>query len=776
MSIKSKFVALTRIGILISVGAISACGGGGSDVGDNNRSSSIARLEVQNKGLLLTTSGQKSVLSVKGYDTAGAEVILAPGSVSWRSDAPDAISVDSNGEIVALVQNGSAQITATNATITSQRMLATVAEKTSQTRIWEDAWLASTPMTVTAGAQLEVGVKFGVTLAPSAPQVSVNDILVATGQNPFIGRVIGVGATGKEILLEVVSPFVAFPGLVLSTRTDLKASDIVLADGIADNFQITTVDNDLTFELKTDKVFTFNSIPTITSTNDRPHRLNVNLLPAPSCKLATGAKLELAALKFKPSFKNIKLTATLAAGKFSAVAEGPYSVDLLAVPTITIPAGADAECDIYFGYLPSKVVGPFAWLLGTEVPVGAKFKLSAQLGDVVGKLEVGYSVAGALKVGVECSAGTCLFPHNFTGTTTNSVFKLGGDKALFKLGYKSGAYGFLKVRASPSVPWIDGPKILLTTTRIGVEVESSTAPVIIQANNDDAVAKFKVKLTARISSTDELEKFDNDKIQLFFKKFFEVNLTGYEFNLDILQKDSPTGTVSVSQRPLKVGDPFTISVSLDPTSTDVFGFGYILDSILLYTRTKDGTFSDLAFRSIPMTSGSNASVEIIATTAMLNGQIYAFYLPKYKFFFGSPALIGFVDLAVNVKPVVTAGKCSINQTPTGNVIFVSMSFAGSGTVTGDVDGQFNVFATSSGPNIDPLVGFSAGPVIKSLVCGSWTSTVDNFGQQVCRRDLGQPATTAWSFSGGPNSPVGQLFYYPVVGTSIKNPGFPVSCS
>jgi len=123
---------------------------------------------------------------------------------------------------------------------------------------------------------------------------------------------------------------------------------------------------------------------------------------------------------------------------------------------------------------------------------------------------------------------------------------------------------------------------------------------------------------------------------------------------------------------------------------------------------------------------------------------------------------------------ILTASCAPVDTRSGPVIIIETTLNGSGSVIGPVGSSFSLFATTSGPIINPGDTFSAGPILQTFDCGSWTFSRPDGINNICTRGLNQPESSTWSFS-SKTTRTPFFYYFPVVREVLVNPGVRATC-
>ena len=102
----------------------------------------VAKLEIEQTGLILTKADDTKQLSVKVSDALGNKLNVP---VTWITSQPTSISVDAAGKVTALVNNGSSQIIAEVNGVQSAPLLVVITQPAANTILVNDSQIIGEP-------------------------------------------------------------------------------------------------------------------------------------------------------------------------------------------------------------------------------------------------------------------------------------------------------------------------------------------------------------------------------------------------------------------------------------------------------------------------------------------------------------------------------------------------------------------------------------------------------------------------------------------------------
>ena len=753
---------MPKILSLLLVLFLASCGGGGSG-GSGPVVAAVSRIEIQSNGLMLLGTGQSSQLTVLAYDASGNR--LDGITPSWTSSAPTTLSVDQAGRLVALVDNGSAQITAVVAQVSSAPATAVVSVPVDKVTVLTDSDVVSEPTLVDPTSSLDSGTLFNVSLGPAGTSLPVGSVVLSTGSRPFLGRITAL--SGGVATIAAIAPLDEFPHLQVDEVLSLANATPVISPEIAALFDVSSANGVFTFDQKAGT--------TIESSNARDgvHPLAVKALDRLECKGSSSViKVKISGASTKVDLSKASKVARLAGTGSKFLIDGPYEVSSKASLSLSLDPGVKASCKLTLFYLPIKATGWLAALLGVNVPVGLKLDVEATGAKLDAIAEAKIVTAGSIKVGVDCTQ-SCAFPHELTAKTTGSPLNFPPLAPQARLGYSVALDGYIEVSALDFPKWTKIDSVFLTTAKVGPKFAVEAASAEFQTNQT-FTANYKVTVDATIANGDEFEVGVTQAQKDFFKKWLKIDLVGFNYEFNLFEANSPTADVTIDSIPLQAGDPFTVLVDFQPKDIGLLIFyPYSVKDLRIFFSDASGKFNDIPIQFLDAADGkTHFAIPLIATDAMIGGTIYAFMDSKAdSLMLHSPMKLGSQSLAAKV--AVQSASCANVYVPKGPVVFIEDHFAAAGTATGTVGMKFSLFLTATGPTIPRHSLFGAGPPVP-LSCGDWTASTDGFFGY-CTRSPGQPNSTTWSVQGIDIHSADHYYFYGVIGNELQNPGTLARC-
>ena len=190
---------------------VASCGGG-----DGDRDSSVRLLEVTPGSAILVGTGDSVLFEARIVDADG-NVFSDTPEVTWVSNRPDAVAINVAGEATAMINVGSAMITASTGDLVSGAVLAAIAVPSDNAVLLSDDRFMSVPELV-GELPDEISTGFQVRAVISGMPPAVDQLVIATGETPFAGRVVSVDqvADGSEVIVAFTSMAELFKELSIS--------------------------------------------------------------------------------------------------------------------------------------------------------------------------------------------------------------------------------------------------------------------------------------------------------------------------------------------------------------------------------------------------------------------------------------------------------------------------------------------------------------------------------------------------------------------------------
>ncbi len=570
----------------------------------------VARVAIDQTGLMLTQAGDFRQLSAKAFDAQG-NVLAAP--ITWTSGKPSVIVVDATGKATAAASNGASQIVAAVGGIQSAPLLALVTQTAPGAILLTDAQIIGEPFETTPNAPPSFTNTYQVRLSGVSPP-AIGAILINTESKIVAGRVVAVDSTGNPIIvtLGLLTAREMFPSLDFNETIDMSNAAVNIPADIAAAYNITRVGN------------TFSFAPKATAGKSSPLestalKANANatigapqagatgtsaLPPFTSCEVSiTGAGGEGAplpiALSAPPLFTvtvspvldvSFNLLSALLVKRFVITAEPAIRFE--GGVSITAAFEGKIECKaVLFVYL-VPAGGPIALILGGLVPFGVGFEAGGKITVATMGIGTKVDVQGKIKAGVVCPGGNppCSFEgamDNFTAkvTPTLDAPSLGDVRVEPSLS----AFGYME--ASIGNVFLKSLRFDFVKAKAAATLAGSFALKESQLADPLYASDYKLSLDVGAGAGGNL----GDVLTLLGLP--SVSAIELKRSTDIAKSPAgiATGAVTADKASFVSGDTINFTIKLDPATVDFFpGLGpYNVKKIQL-VRKVGGTVAVVA--------------------------------------------------------------------------------------------------------------------------------------------------------------------------------------
>ncbi len=582
----------------------------------------VAAVEIAEKGLLLTASGQLRQLTARVYDTRGE---IQPVTVAWVSSRPEVISVGSDGVAVAGTQDGATQIVAQVAGVRSAPLLALATQPAPGALLVDDAAVLGDPVDTDPNALPNIGNTYRILLAaPTAPPVGT--LMIGTGSKAVGGEVVGVQSTGTThtVTLRVVALRQLFPTLRLEEVIDIAAAPITFNPNVVTDYQIERVGNRFSFTPKagvqTKTVKKATGTPTGTAA----------LPPFSSCEASLGGAAGTAlpiALSAPPLFSvtinpSLDLLFTPENGFERFLVRAEPRVAFAGGINVTAAFTGSIACEVELFVFRIPVGGPLSLVFSGLVPVGVGVKAAGTVTVATMGISSTVEATANAVLGVSCPAGTgCEFVRSLTDfaltyTPTVDLPSIGDQRVEPSLS----AFGFAK--ASIGNPILKALRFDAFEFKAGGELSGSFAPLIGQISDTSYKSDYGITLKASAGPGTEL----SGALGLLGLS----SISAFELVISQELAHSPTGSVSADRTTFSAGDMVRFFVDIDPATKDFFpGLGpYNIERLQLVRKNGLQTTMVASVNAQPgQTSfelgfvasdfGSTSEFTVFAVTALL---------------------------------------------------------------------------------------------------------------------------------------------------------------
>jgi hypothetical protein len=491
----------------------------------------------------------------------------SPGSVTWTSTAPDRVSVDPAGHLVALAI-GSAQIFAEAAGVQSAPTLVIVAQPQAGALLVTDAQVVSVgpPLGLAAGASPGVGTEYEVTLqGVTAP--ALGSVMIAAETAPVAGKVV-------------------------ATRQDSGGLVVTLA--LAPLYQLfSAYDIDLTIETS---AFQLEVVPDQSPLSMQSVVWNAKrsgksalatvpleaLEPFKAFDCDASIKPQLVDAPIQLSLEN-KLTLVLddRPGYSKHALEG--SAALVGSAGLKLKAGfkASGRCDAQ-AQIKFPILGWFSVIAMPAVRFGLGAELEGEILLVQGELGVEGKIGFSPVLGWECGGATPACRGLDDITRVNEFKTKSKIPSENDMQAKVSAQFYVLAGLDASIG-LGLANAGILEARIGPEQSFDLAFEDDQAARTDYASTYDLKLEGVVEPGPALQKaiemvIGDDSTGVKFKA---------EFSTDI--SESPKGSLSVSQTKVRAGEPVDFTVDLDQKTVAYWLLGYNVTGVELYRKRDDET-------------------------------------------------------------------------------------------------------------------------------------------------------------------------------------------
>lgn len=544
-------------------------------------------LEIRPGSFILTAPGDEVTLTAAMIDPSGTRVAV---DVTWHTSAPDVVVVSDAGTATATGAIGSAIITATAEGLSSNPVVAIVAEPIAGARLVADDDVLEGPNPVDPDAELDLGWRHQAVLA-TASELAVGDLVIGTGAIAIGGRVVAVAPanTGALVTLEVVPLEELFVSLVIDQTVDLSDVRLDIDDELLTDYRVRHLaDGSVEFVPRA---------PTVPGTAaQRAQSTGTRALGPFACEANGALTLTLAA---QPSFNvtpqlGFVLTYDLESGGLQRLGvQGSVHSTIAVEPKVAAALAGSWKCEVELGVIPIPLGGPIAFVVGGQIPIGAGFELGAEvvLADAGFKVEAQGSAG--VEMGIACTADECDPYAEGTGTFSASVtpnFPDFGDDGRFKASIKPYAFA----DAAVGTRMFRRLRMQLVRLELAAEQAFDLATARAQAADAAYASTFDLKLTLKAtlgSGITRAMRLLKVTIKPFSKELVNVPLAR-----------SPRGTFSITPASAKVGDTVTFGVTLDPIT---YLGGQAVQAVEIHRRVGDGA-------SFTLTSGPTGCATVTA--------------------------------------------------------------------------------------------------------------------------------------------------------------------
>jgi hypothetical protein len=530
---------------------------------------------IDRASVLLPGSGASAQLTARVLDAQG---VATTGRLTWTSSAPDRISVDSMGHLVAHAV-GSAQIHAASGTLRSAPTLVIAALPQTGALLVADSQVVSVgaPLENAAGEDTEYEVTLRGVPAPAA-----GTLIIASETAPVAGRVVGTRQAGANVVATLV--IVPLPQLFsdYDISLDLDLSDVPLVEESGSR------------NLTPGEAWS--------ASRNRPAgstRRGALVMAPLAFKCTADIAPQLMGTPLQLSIENrLRLIADDQPGYSRRALMG--SAEVVATAALKLAAGfkASGTC-IASTQLDLPVLGFVSVLVMPAIRLGLGAEVKGEVTLVQGELGVTGRVGISPMVGWECrgsppqcQAMTSLSPVD--SLKTKSSFP--ADKGMQA---KVDAHFFLL--AGLDLAFAAGVlDAQIVEARVGPEQAFDLAFAEDQAARRDYASTYGLTLKGTIKPGASLQKA--------IKKAIGDEATGFSISAELKHdiSKSPRGSLSVNKTRVRPDEPVTFTAVLDATTVDYFLIGYNVKHVEIWRKAEDET-EFTAWKSMDIIASNRAS-------------------------------------------------------------------------------------------------------------------------------------------------------------------------
>jgi hypothetical protein len=525
---------MQKIGLLLLVVALSGC--------PQPENPKLSRIEIAPTSVLMTQAGQKHSFQARGFDQRGQPIEAA---ITWVSSRPEAVTINAAGEASAIIDVGSAQITAQAEGVVSDPVSVIMAEPVSGAILVTDAQVIKNPEPLDPNQPLEPGAQSKLTLSGVAG-IAPGTILLASESKPVAGRVVtaaDVGNGQQDVIIEFV-----------------PLDQLLRKYSISNQFEI-------------------EDLPAI---NQAGFRTNAGV----SCKFKDGAigLLELnrtvevtvpdwnVVHEWTPERKYVKASGTIKA-KLKAVLSAIGSVE------------GKVECKLEVSRIPLPLTGPLSAVASVNFPIGGKFEASIK--GSIGSLDFGLEGTAALPfaVGFDCRQNeSCdhILERGELKANWKPIAKLNKNQG-FRIEGDIGLYAYVGVGVGAVVKSFD-----LVEASAGVKKFFKFAEIPDEASDPVYASKYGINLASKIAWSGDFKKalnyvFGTVRIRLKEEVTWETPLA-----------QSPKGEARAdkTQVSFNTNNKVKFNIKLEPDALRYLGV-YNVERIEVYRKGPKQTAIDI---------------------------------------------------------------------------------------------------------------------------------------------------------------------------------------
>ncbi|MBI1945996.1 MAG: hypothetical protein HYS27_09885 [Deltaproteobacteria bacterium] len=512
-------------------------------------------------GVLLTPSMPSQELRARLLDAAGTELEAA---VQWASAKPDVVAVDEQGTVSALVEAGSALITATvtsaDGTMLTGEVLAVAAVPAAGAVVINDDDVIDGFEPELPDEAPHVGSRYAITLTGVSPP-AVGTLLLGTGDKLVSGRVVAVD--GARVTLELVPLDELFASLDIDATLDLSRAP----------FEV---------PVEVQQAFTWERLPD-GSLRFTPREAPISNAYAAEFPLGPFAcEADLSAVEINLLTSNLTITTGLSyeitwndqLKKMLLVGEPRATLEV--TPVAGVALAGSVTCKLELAKLYIGVPGVIGFVVGATVPLGAGFELAGEIPFADVGLEATSEVGVNARVGFICDPD-CEAVTELDGVATGKakpVYPASLPSTDLTVEAQLSAFVFADIEGGARFwrRW----RVRAIECKAGIELDAVLAPDQSQAADVDFKGDYQLSLFASAEAGRDFAAFLGS---------MHVNVFSLALELKHPLASSPVATsVTADREAFEPADEVTFEVKLDPGSTVFPVIGYNVTVVRLYRR------------------------------------------------------------------------------------------------------------------------------------------------------------------------------------------------
>lgn len=548
----------------------------------------VARVAIDQTGLVLTQAGAFRQLSAKATDAAG-NVLNVP--IGWSASRPANIAVDGSGLASAVSANGTSQIIASAGGVSSAPLLAIVTPVAPGAILLTDAQIVGEPVETTPDAVPAFTNTYQVSLTGVAAP-TIGDILINTESKMVAGRVVTVNSSGNPsiVTLGLLTLREMFPTLDIDETIDMTNAPVSIPADIAAAYDVVRSGDTYTFTPKAGAtgagaaaVSKGAALPNTSLKGPAVNGIRRDgpvgtsaLPPFTNCETTItgrGPGAPLPIVLSAPPLFSVSINPTLDFKYNAAGAQGVERFIVRAKPTIKIEGGVNVvaafegkvECKAELIVYQVPVGGVLALIIGGLVPVGVGIEAGGKITlatmgigskvELIADAKAGFSCVGG---GFDCNLerGLDIAPPKFTPTLNAPSI---GD---IRLEPKFSAFGY--VDASVGNPFLKSLRFNFIKIKASADLLCSFALKESQLADPLYKSDYKLQLKAGVTAGSNL----SEALRLF--GLFSINVLELAITTDIAKSPAAllVGAVVADKATFVTGDTVNFTVKLDPATVD----------------------------------------------------------------------------------------------------------------------------------------------------------------------------------------------------------------